>query len=52
MISNFEVESDMYKEVVNQFDQVAISEEFREWLNDGVSLEDVLKLEMIKNNNK
>ena len=23
MISNFEVESDMYKEVVNQFDQVA-----------------------------
>ena len=23
MISNFEVESDMYKEVVNQFDEVA-----------------------------
>ena len=29
-------------------DQVAISEEFREWLNEGVRLEDVLKLELLK----
>ncbi len=35
-------------ERLNQFDQLAISEEFREWLNDGVRLEDVLKLATIK----
>ena len=35
-------------ERLNEFDQVAISEEFREWLNDGLSIEDVLKLETIK----
>ena len=29
-------------------DQVAISEEFKEWLNEGVRLEDVLKLEVLK----
>ena len=35
-------------ERLNHFDQVAISEEFREWLNEGVRLEDVLKLVTIK----
>ena len=35
-------------ETLNEFDQLAISEEFREWLNDGVRLEDVLKLVFIK----
>ena len=35
-------------ERLNDFDQVAISEEFREWLNEGVRLEDVLKLVTIK----
>ena len=35
-------------ERLDEFDQLAISEEFREWLNEGVRLEDVLKLEMIK----
>jgi len=34
-------------ERLNEFDQVAIIEEFREWLNDGVRVEDVLKLETI-----
>ena len=33
---------------LNEFDQLAISEEFREWLNEGVRLEDVLKLVPIK----
>ena len=35
-------------EKLNEFDQLAISQEFREWLNEGVRLEDVLKLETIK----
>ena len=35
-------------ERLNDLDQLAISEEFREWLNEGVRLEDVLKLEAIK----
>ena len=35
-------------ERLNEFDQLAISEEFREWLNDGVRLEDVLKLVTIQ----
>jgi len=35
-------------ERLNEFDQLAISEEFREWLNEGVRLEDVLKLVVIK----
>ena len=35
-------------EGLDEFDQLAISEEFREWLNDGVKLEDVLKLMTIK----
>ena len=35
-------------EGLNEFDQLAISEEFREWLNEGVRLEDVLKLVTIK----
>jgi len=35
-------------ENLNEFDQLAISEEFREWLNEGVRLEDVLKLVTIK----
>ena len=30
-------------ERLNKSDQLAISEEFREWLTDGVRLEDVLK---------
>ena len=33
---------------LNELDQLAISEEFREWLNEGVRLEDVLKLVTIK----
>ncbi len=33
---------------LHELDQLAISEEFREWLNEGVRLEDVLKLETIK----
>ena len=37
-------------ERLNEFDQLAISQEFREWLNDGVRLEDVMKLVTIKNN--
>ena len=35
-------------ERLHECDQLAISEEFREWLNEGVRLEDVLKLETIK----
>ena len=35
-------------ERLDEFDQLAISEEFREWLNEGVRLEDVLKLVTIK----
>tara|TARA_B100000965_G_scaffold358215_1_gene337454 strand:+ start:1163 stop:1378 length:216 start_codon:yes stop_codon:yes gene_type:complete len=35
-------------ERLNEFDQLAISEELREWLNEGVRLEDVLKLVVIK----
>jgi len=35
-------------ERLNEFDQLAISEEFREWLNEGVRIEDVLKLVPIK----
>ena len=35
-------------ERLHEFDQLAISEEFREWLNEGVRLEDVLKLATIK----
>ena len=31
-------------ESLNEFDQLAISEEFREWLNEGVMPENVLKL--------
>ena len=37
-------------ELLNEFDQWAINEQFREWLNEGVRLEDVLKLETIKIN--
>ena len=37
-------------ERLNELDQIAISEEFREWLNEGVRLDDVLKLETKKNN--
>ena len=37
-------------ESLNELDQLAISEEFREWLNEGVRIEDVLKLVSIKNN--
>ena len=35
-------------ERLNEFDQLAISQEFREWLSEGVRLEDVLKLESYK----
>ena len=35
-------------EGLNEFDQLAFSEEFREWLDEGVMLEDVLKLVAIK----
>ena len=35
-------------EGLRECDQLAISEEFREWLNEGVRIEDVLKLESIK----
>ena len=35
-------------ERLNKCDQLAISEEFREWLNEGVRLDDVLKLVAIK----
>ena len=35
-------------EKLNEFDQLAISEEFREWLHEGVRIEDVLKVVSIK----
>ena len=35
-------------ERLNEFDQLAISEEFRECLNEGVRFEDILKLVSIK----
>ena len=35
-------------ESLNEFDQLAISEEFREWLQEGVRIEDVLKVVSIK----
>ena len=35
-------------ERLNEFDQLAISEEFREWFNEGVGVEDVLKFVTIK----
>ena len=35
-------------ERLDEFDQLAISEEFREWLNEGVRTEDVLKVVIIK----
>ena len=35
-------------ERLNKQDQLAISEEFREWLNEGVMIEDVLKLVSLK----
>ena len=35
-------------ERLDEFDQLAISEEFREWLNEGVRIEDVLKVVIIK----
>ena len=35
-------------ERLNELDQLAISEEFREWLNEGVRLEDVLKIVSVK----
>ena len=35
-------------ENLNESDQLAISEEFREWLNEGVRVEDVLKVVSIK----
>ena len=35
-------------ERLDEFDQLAISEEFREWLHEGVRIEDVLKGVSIK----
>ena len=35
-------------ERLNECDQLAISEEFREWLNEGVRLEDVFSIVTIK----
>ena len=35
-------------ESLDEFDQLAISEEFREWLHEGVRIEDVLKVVSIK----
>ena len=35
-------------ERLDEFDQLAISEEFREWLQEGVRIEDVLKVVSIK----
>ena len=35
-------------ERLNELDQLAISEEFREWLHEGVRLEDVLTLVNLK----
>ena len=36
-------------ERLNRLDQLAICEEFREWLNEGVMIEEVLTLISIKN---
>ncbi len=33
---------------LNEFDQVAISEECREWLHDDVSFDEVLRLETLR----
>jgi len=35
-------------ERLDELDQLAISEEFREWLHEGVRIEDVLKVVSIK----
>ena len=35
-------------ERLDEFDQLAISEEFREWLHEGVRIEDILKVVIIK----
>ncbi len=35
-------------ESLNEFDHLAISEDFREWLNEGIRVEDLLKLVTIK----
>ena len=35
-------------ERLDEFDQLAISEEFREWLHEGVRIQDVLKVVTIK----
>ena len=35
-------------ERLDEFDQLAISEEFREWLHEGVRIEEVLKVVSIK----
>ena len=35
-------------ERLDELDQLAISEEFREWLHEGVRIEDVLKVVIIK----
>ena len=35
-------------ERLDEFDQLAISEEFREWLHEGVRIEDVLTVVSIK----
>ncbi|WP_269604030.1 hypothetical protein [Prochlorococcus marinus] len=35
-------------ERLNEFDQLAVSEELREWLHEGARLGDVLKLVSIK----
>ena len=35
-------------ERLNELDQLAITEEFREWLNEGVRDEDILKVASIK----
>ena len=37
-----------HAERLDEFDQLAITEEFREWLHEGVRLDDVLKLVVIK----
>jgi len=48
LIADFMTSLLIRAERLNEFDQLAISEEFREWLNEGVRLEDVLKLAVIK----
>ena len=35
-------------ERLDEFDQFGISEEFREWLHEGIRIEDVLKVVSIK----